>query len=176
MMSIGDVGYETWSAQVRECTAADAARAQPHLPGPQAELARRKPAVSIVGRLVPIGGDCTLMDCGPGACCNQCDFRWVVVPRDCPGRTLGVSPRESPTSMQGCGMDCALNGYAREADWVIVSGRIGGTGDVVVDADFCRLRSLAMIEAKNQLTDADLERLTSPASKRPSDDARCPPN
>ena len=177
-LGIAGVTYESWISRVRDCTPADAVRALPQLPGTDADLAKRTPTVSIVGRLVPSQAECTLMDCGPGACCNACGFEWVVVPqRDCPGRTLRIHLPDVDESLRGGGMDCALDAHKQHADWVVVTGRIGGAGDVVMDADFCRVRSLAMIEAKDQLTDAEHERLTSPATKRhPAPDApRCPP-
>ena len=69
-------------------------------------------------------------------------------------------------------MDCAVFGYLQDAEWVIVTGRIDGQGDIVVDADLCRLGSL--IERNDQLSDADYERLGSPATKRRKADN--PPN
>ena len=178
MMAVGDAGYESWIATVRECTPADVAGAKPHLPGLQADLARRKPAVSIEGRLMPGMPECNLMSCAPSPCCNGCSFEWVVVPRrDCPDRKLRVRLSSSPFALRGGGMDCAVLGYGRDADWVIVTGRIGGEGDIVGGADLCRLRSLTAIEAKDQLSDADYERLGSPATKRRKADnpPNCPP-
>jgi hypothetical protein len=177
MLVIGDRSYQSWIATVRECTPAEVAGAKPHLPGAQADLARRKPAVSIEGRLLPDQPDCTLIDCGPASCCNDCSFAWVVVPRrDCPGRKLKVYLPGSTSSLAGCGLDCAARGFAREADWVIVAGRIDGKGDTVVEAQFCRLPSVAIGQAKDQLTDADYQRLTAPPGKRPAgeDAPNCP--
>jgi hypothetical protein len=170
LMSIGDAGYESWISRVRECTAADVAGAKPQLLGAQAELAKRKPTVSIAGRLVPARPDCTLIDCGDG-CCNQCTVDWVVVPRRCPRRTVKVSLRGSAGSLSGCAMDCAVRGYGQEADWVIVSGTIGDPGDVVLDAELCRLRSSAELETKDLLTDADHQRLIN--GGRPDPRADC---
>jgi hypothetical protein len=156
MMSIADAGYESWIAGVRECTAEDEARSKPLHSGSQAELAKRQPAVSLEGRLVPANADCTLMECGDG-CCNQCTVDWVLVPRrPYPGRTLRINLRGTAVSLAGCAMDCAVRGYGQEADWVIVSGQIGGKGDVVLDAELCRLRSAT----RDALTDAEYKRLT----------------
>ena len=179
MMAVGDAAYEAWIAKVRACTPADAARAKPYLPGLQADLAKRRPAVSILGRLVPINPDCLLIGCdAQPPCCNGCTVEWVVAPRrDCPGRKLRIRLAGSPSALTGGGMDCAVFGYAQDADWVIVAGRIDGPGNIVVDADLCRPSS-KMVEGEDQLSNADYERLASPATKRrmADDDANCAPS
>jgi len=177
MLAIGDGDYTSWIAKVRECSPAEVARAMPQLPGAEADLAKRQPTVSIEGRLLPDMPECTLMDCGPGACCNSCSFEWVVVPRrDCPGRKLRVRLPGSWSPLAGGGRDCAAHGFGKEADWVIVAGRIGGAGDIVIEADFCRLPTLATVERKDQLTTADYERLTARPAKRSKgrDLSNCP--
>jgi len=178
MLAVGDLGYDAWIAKLRACTLAEVGGAKPHLPGTRAEL-ERKPAVSIEGRLLPKNVECTLMGCTPGPCCNGCGFEWVVVPRrDCPGRGVRIRLPGSPFPLLGGGRDCAVSGFAAEADWVIVSGRIGGKGDIVVDADLCRLPSPAALETRDRLSDDDYERLTSPQTKARSrkakDELNCP--
>jgi hypothetical protein len=163
MLGIANTPYETWIAQVRACTPAEMGRAKPQLPGTREQRAKQQPAVSIEGRLMPTAPDCNLIECGgevdgvyrSSPCCNICGFEWVVIPRRCPAHPLHVG-------LQGGGMDCAALGFGPDADWVIVTGRIGGQGDVVVDADLCKLSS----PQKDQLRDDELERLASPASAR----------
>jgi hypothetical protein len=175
MLGIMGRSYASWAAELRACEPADLARAQRRSAGTGADVAKRTAVVSFEGRLLPHMAECTLRGCGSG-CCNECSFEWVVaLNARCPTQELRVWLRGSPGPLSGAGRDCAVRGYDAEADTVIVTGTIGDPGDIVVEADLCRLPAELQI-AGQRLTDADHARLTAPRSRhrRGGDAPKCP--
>jgi hypothetical protein len=179
MLDVFGRSYESWAAELRACTAGDMARAKERLPRDVLRDGGRKIVVSIKGRLLPGTPDINPIGCDGSPCCNGGPFDWLLVlTQDCPtSRRLKVWPRGAPRPLSGGGMDCVVQGFGADADRVIVTGTLGGDGDMVAEAELCRVPAELML-ASQQLAHADYARLAAPPPGRrgPGTGAQpCPP-
>jgi hypothetical protein len=93
--------------------------------------------VRVRGRLTPTASHCTMMQCWPaGACCNSCGWAWAVAPLE--GKaSLRVQRSGAPEPLAGDGLDCVMN-HLPSPD-VVVAGRLASSGDLVTEAQLCRV-------------------------------------
>jgi hypothetical protein len=106
-----------------------------------------------------------------GACASAANIATrMPIPTIAGDHTTRARPGYSPGWMRSGGWFALV----AVAIWVIVTGRIGGQGDQVVNAHFCKLSA----PQKDQLSDDELDRLASPGAHRGGDakgKLDCPP-